>query len=199
MYVYAYSIMIDHNMKSLKVIDWGLAEYYHPKMDYNVRVASRYYKGPELLVDYETYDYSLDLWSFGCVLAQILFNKDPLFKGKDNEDQLVKIAKVLGTPKLFDYLDKYNIRLKSSFEGSLSRNRFPPTPLVQLVPYDRKQYCDEMALDLLEKLLRYDHQERLSAKEAMDHPWFKNISSTSSSSTSSIKNQQSANNNMDVE
>ena len=53
--------MIDHNKKQLKIIDWGLAEFYHPKKDLNVRVASRYFKGPELLCGYRYYDYSLDI------------------------------------------------------------------------------------------------------------------------------------------
>ena len=45
------------------------AEFYHPGREYNVRVASRYFKGPELLVDLQDYDYSLDLWSLGCMVA----------------------------------------------------------------------------------------------------------------------------------
>jgi casein kinase II subunit alpha len=49
-----------------------LAEFYHPGQEYNVRVASRYFKGPELLVDYQEYDYSLDMWSFGCMLASMV-------------------------------------------------------------------------------------------------------------------------------
>ncbi len=65
-------------------------------MEYNVRVASRHYKGPELLVGYQMYDYSLDMWSLGCMFAGILFNKQPFFCGSDNQNQLVKIAKVLG-------------------------------------------------------------------------------------------------------
>jgi serine/threonine protein kinase len=54
------------------LIDWGLAEFYHPKTEYNVRVASRYFKGPELLVDFQEYDYSLDMWSFGCMFASMV-------------------------------------------------------------------------------------------------------------------------------
>ncbi len=61
--------MIDHQKRELRVIDWGLAEFFFPEKELNVRVASRYYKGPELLVDYEYYDYSLDIWSTGCMLA----------------------------------------------------------------------------------------------------------------------------------
>ena len=56
----------------LRLIDWGLAEFYHPKTEYNVRVASRYFKGPELLVDFQEYDYSLDMWSLGCMFASMV-------------------------------------------------------------------------------------------------------------------------------
>jgi casein kinase II subunit alpha len=62
--------------------------------EYNVRVASRYFKGPELLVDFQEYDYSLDMWSLGCMLAGMIFKKEPFFHGQDNYDQLVRIAKV---------------------------------------------------------------------------------------------------------
>lgn len=60
-----HNVMIDHKKKKLRIIDWGLAEYYIQGEEYNVRVASRYFKGPELLVGYRTYDYSLDMWSLG--------------------------------------------------------------------------------------------------------------------------------------
>merc|ERR1719240_1325971 len=61
-YVKPHNVMIDHENRKLRLIDWGLAEFYHPAREYNVRVASRYYKGPELLVDLQLYDYSLDMW-----------------------------------------------------------------------------------------------------------------------------------------
>lgn len=64
-----HNVMIDHEKRKLRLIDWGLAEFYHPGREYNVRVASRYFKGPELLVDMQEYDYSLDMWSLGCMFA----------------------------------------------------------------------------------------------------------------------------------
>lgn len=64
-----HNVMIDHEHRQLRLIDWGLAEFYHPGKELNVRVASRYFKGPELLVDMQDYDYSLDIWSVGCMLA----------------------------------------------------------------------------------------------------------------------------------
>merc|ERR1712193_573505 len=125
-----HNVMIDHEKRKLRLIDWGLAEFYHEGTEYNVRVASRYFKGPELLVDFQEYDYSLDMWSLGAMFASMIFRKEPFFHGNSNSDQLVKIAKVLGTEDLFDYLDK---------------------------------------------LLRYDHQERLTAKEAMAHQYFEPV------------------------
>merc|ERR1712159_898597 len=100
----------------------GLAEFYHLNTPVNVRVASRYYKGPELLVDFQLYDYSLDVWSLGCMLAGMVFRKEPFFHGHDNYDQLVRIAKVLGTDGLFAYLDKYNIDLEQRFNDILGRH-----------------------------------------------------------------------------
>ena len=116
-----HNIMIDHARRELRLIDWGLAEFYHPGKEYNVRVASRYFKGPELLVDLQDYDYALDLWSLGCMLAGMVFRKEPFFYGNDNYDQLVKICRVLGTDEFYRYLDKYGLELDPQLEGLVGR------------------------------------------------------------------------------
>jgi len=105
------NIVIDHEKRDLRLIDWGLADYYLPDQEYNVRVASRYYKGPELLVDDKLYHYSLDIWSLGCTLAGMLFKIDTMFKGSDNFDQLARIVSVLGTEGLENYIGKYKLNL----------------------------------------------------------------------------------------
>lgn len=175
----------------MRLIDWGLAEFYHPGQEYNVRVASRYFKGPELLVDYQMYDYSLDMWSLGCMLASMIFRKEPFFHGHDNYDQLVRIAKVLGTEELFEYLSKYQIDLDTRFDNILGRYDSPFIDLLFLCSliiyflnrHSRKRWekfinrenqhlVKPEAVDFLDKLLRYDHAERLTAKEAMDHAYF---------------------------
>uniref|UniRef100_A0A672JXP3 non-specific serine/threonine protein kinase n=1 Tax=Sinocyclocheilus grahami TaxID=75366 RepID=A0A672JXP3_SINGR len=161
-----------HLMFQLRLIDWGLAEFYHPGQEYNIRVASRYFKGPELLIDYQMYDYSLDMWSLGCMLASMLFRKEPFFHGHDNYDQLVRIAKVLGTEDLYDCIDKYNIELEPRFNdilGRHSRKRWE-----RFVHSENQHLVSPDALDFLDKLLRYDHQTRLTAREAMEHPYFCN-------------------------
>ena len=63
------NIAIDHKNRKLRILDWGLGEFYLPDQDYNVRVSSRYFKGPELLVSYKYYHYSLDIWSLGVMMA----------------------------------------------------------------------------------------------------------------------------------
>lgn len=80
------NIVINNETKELRLIDWGLADFYFPDKEYNVRVASRYYKGPELLVDDRLYHYSLDIWSLGCTMAGMIFKIETFFKGSDNFD-----------------------------------------------------------------------------------------------------------------
>lgn len=182
-----HNVMIDHTKRTLRLIDWGLAEFYHPGREYNVRVASRYFKGPELLVDYQEYDYSLDMWSLGCMFASMIFRKEPFFHGHDNYDQLVKIAKVLGTDDLFTYLDKFNIELDHHYDDILAR--YPRKPWDKFVTNENRRFVSNEAIDFLDGLLRYDHTQRLTAPEALQHPYFYpvtkgNTSSSSSSSTS---------------
>ncbi|KAF7911167.1 uncharacterized protein EAF01_002675 [Botrytis porri] len=165
-----HNVMIDHENRKLRLIDWGLAEFYHQGTEYNVRVASRYFKGPELLVDFQEYDYSLDMWSLGAMFASMIFRKEPFFHGNSNSDQLVKIAKVLGTEDLFDYLDKYEIELDAQYDDILGR--FPKKNWHSFVNAENQRFVTNEAIDFLDKLLRYDHQERLTAKEAMAHPFF---------------------------
>jgi len=165
-----HNVMIDHSKRELRLIDWGLAEFYHPGKEYNVRVASRYFKGPELLVDLQDYDYSLDMWSLGCMFAGMIFRKEPFFAGHDNYDQLVRIAKVLGTDELYAYLNKYRIELDPNFENLIGRHSRKPWN--KYVTAENQHMVSTEAIDFLDKLLRYDHQERITAKEAQSHPFF---------------------------
>ncbi len=165
-----HNVMIDHNKRVLRLIDWGLAEFYHPGTEYNVRVASRYWKGPELLVDFRNYDYSLDLWSFGAMFASLIFKRDPFFHGSSNTDQLVKIIRVLGIDDFTKYIEKYNITLGSEYDN-LDPN-ITKKSWQRFVTPANSQFCSKEALDFVDKLLRYDHQKRLTAKEAMQHPYF---------------------------
>ncbi|KAK1268094.1 Casein kinase II subunit alpha [Acorus gramineus] len=165
-----HNVMIDHDLRKLRLIDWGLAEFYHPGKEYNVRVASRYFKGPELLVDLQDYDYSLDMWSLGCMFAGMIFRKEPFFYGHDNHDQLVKIAKIspvyifVSTVIEVECMDQ--IWPQYTVLAPHSRK-----PWSKFINSDNQHLVSPEAIDFLDKLLRYDHQDRLTAREAMELGW----------------------------
>ncbi|KAJ7349757.1 kinase-like domain-containing protein [Mycena albidolilacea] len=163
------NVMIDHQRRELRIIDWGLAEFYHPSVKYHVSVGSRPYKAPELLVGYKLYDYSLDMWSTGCMFAAMIFRKQHFFRGVDNEDQLLQIVRLLGSERFDAYLDAYRIRYKSR-SGYL--RGYPARPWTRFVAPDNAHLASPDALDFVDRLLRFDPAERLTAAEAMAHAYF---------------------------
>jgi casein kinase II subunit alpha len=165
-----HNVMIDHEKRTLKLIDWGLAEFYHTGMEYNVRVASRFFKGPELLVNLRDYDYSLDIWSLGCMFAGIIFEFEPFFHGHDNYDQLVKIARVRGTEDLLAYLRKYDVKLEPIYDSMLGM--YPKVPWTRFMNTKNKRLCSPEAFDALERMLTYDHELRPTVAEFVWHPYF---------------------------
>jgi casein kinase II subunit alpha len=96
------------------------------------------------------------MWSLGAMFASMIFRKEPFFHGNSNSDQLVKIAKVLGTEDLFDYLDKYEIELDAQYDDILGR--FPKKNWHSFVNSENQRFVSNEAIDFLDKLLRYDHQ-----------------------------------------
>lgn len=160
----------------LTLVDLGLADFYRPNQPYNVRVASRHYKSPELLVGYEYYDTSIDMWGVGCILVGLLLRKEPFFRGKDNVDQLCKIVQLLGTHDLLQYLHRYNIVPSTEISDKiLSNNNHMVNRHRQSVLTQLRDGCPVPkadGLDLLNKLLVYDHQRRLTAQQALQHPYF---------------------------
>jgi len=167
------NLVIDRKGKRLQLIDFGLADFYKPTEIYNVRVASRHYKSPELLVNMQMYDYSVDLFAYGLTLFGCVARKIPFFRGADNVDQLYKIADVLGTVPLKKYLIKYGLKPKSEFTELLQKD----TPRLELEDFHKRPNIWKHGglYDLLENVLLYDHQQRLTAKECMEHQYFVDI------------------------
>lgn len=157
--------------KSVKLGDWGLAEFYHPFRRYSVHVATRYYKPPEILLNFDYYDYSLDMWSVGVILLEILTQKIHIFDAEVAEDQVYEIAKVVGGEAIMKWAEKYRVPLTEEQKQRFAE--YERVPFVELIPSNRESFRDEEALDLLEKLLTVDHKERITAAEALGHPFFK--------------------------
>jgi casein kinase II subunit alpha len=183
----ASSVATPTTYRPLMLIDLGLADFYVPGQNYNVRVASRHYKSPELLLEMQYYDYGLDLWGVGCILAGLLMRREPFFRGKDNPDQLSKIVAVLGTNDLLSYMRQFNVPVTPELQAILDRNdqhhehRQSWLALYQQHQDNQHQHDPSEVsppvppregLDLLDKLLIYNHQKRLTAHQALQHPFF---------------------------
>jgi mitogen-activated protein kinase 15 len=125
-------------------------------------VATRWYRAPEILVGSVRYSKPVDMWSCGCILAELLGGK-PLFPGSSTMNQLDKILEVVGRPNQED-LDS----LKSSFAQTMI-DSLPPGKVKAMESLFPSAPAE--ALDLLKKLLVFNPSRRLSAQEALAHPY----------------------------
>lgn len=98
------------------------------------------------------------MWSLGVLLASMIFRKEPFFHGASNSLQLQRIARVLGTKGLLNVVEKYDI--DTTPDGFDDIPHFEKTPLQNLFNEDNEKYASIEAIDLLDKLLRWDHAVR---------------------------------------
>ena len=167
------NIAINQETKELNIFDWGLSDFYIKDYKYTLTIGSRYYKAPELLMEYKKYDFSIDMWSVGCLFGAILFQIDFLFKGASNQDQLVKISKHFGYEEIEKFLNKYqgDCFLASKFKNKMKD--YIKKSWDEYINEKNKYLISDDALDLLNKLLEIDHQKRITAKDALNHSYFK--------------------------
>ena len=167
------NIVVNTITKELNVIDWGLSEYYISNFKYNTRVGTRFYKAPELLLDYKKYDYAIDVWSAGCVLASLLFQKDFFFKGSDLNNQIIKIAEVFGYKEFEKFYNKYQNDIRINKKVMEQIKNFEKKEWKSFVNENNKYLVNDDVIDLLDKMLKFDPSERIKAKDAINHPYFK--------------------------
>lgn len=163
------NVLISSDHKSLRLIDWGLADLYFPEKPYTVRVSTLRYKAPELLLNYQYYDYGVDVWGAGCVMAEMLV-KFPFFEGHNIDEMIAQIASVCGTSAVLQYVDKYGLTLNQQALSLFPSNQAPAWQRTICLMKPHK--TDEEAISLMKKLLTVDHEERITAKEALKHPFF---------------------------
>jgi len=154
------NLLLDPNSGILKLCDFGSAKILvenEPNVSY---ICSRYYRAPELIFGATNYTTKIDVWSTGCVMAELMLGQ-PLFPGESGIDQLVEIIKVLGTPT------RDQIR---TMNPNYMEHKFPQ---IKPHPFNKVfRKADPNAIDLISKLLEYTPTQRLSAVEAMVHPFF---------------------------
>lgn len=153
------NILINENC-DLKICDFGLARVQDPQM--TGYVSTRYYRAPEIMLTWQKYDVAVDVWSAGCIFSEMLEGQ-PLFPGKDHVNQFSIITELLGTPPdevIQTICSENTLRFVQSLpkrERIPFRKRFPNT--------------DPEALDLLDKMLVFDVHTRITAGDALAHPY----------------------------
>ncbi|CAO3609347.1 unnamed protein product [Mucor fragilis] len=155
----------------LKICDLGLARSAN-SADENSGfmteyVATRWYRAPEIMLTFKEYTKAIDVWSVGCILAEMLSGK-PLFPGRDYHHQLTLILDVLGTPTMDDF---YGIKSRRA------RDYIRSLPFKKRIPFARLfPNANPMAVDLLEKLLTFNPTKRTTVEEALKHPYLEPVS-----------------------
>ncbi|KAH7440838.1 hypothetical protein KP509_03G013400 [Ceratopteris richardii] len=155
------NLLVNPHTHQLKLCDFGSAKIL-VKGEQNIAyICSRYYRAPELIFGAVHYSTAIDIWSAGCVLAELLLGQ-PLFPGESGIDQLVEIIKVLGTPTREEikcmnphYTDYKFPQIKAHSLHKIFPKRTPPE-----------------AVDLVSRLLQYSPTLRYTALEACVHPFF---------------------------
>ncbi|KMZ71458.1 putative Protein kinase [Zostera marina] len=155
------NLLVNPHTHQLKLCDFGSAKVLvkgEPNIAY---ICSRYYRAPELIFGATEYTTAIDIWSAGCVLAELLLGQ-PLFPGESGVDQLVEIIKVLGTPTREEikcmnpnYTEFKFPQIKAHPWHKIFHKRMPPE-----------------AVDLVSRLLQYSPNLRSTAVEALTHPFF---------------------------
>lgn len=155
------NLLINPHTHQLKLCDFGSAKKLVPGEPNISYICSRYYRAPELIFGATEYTTAVDMWSVGCVLAELLLGQ-PLFPGESGVDQLVEIIKVLGTPTREEI---------KCMNPNYTEFKFPQ---IKSHPW-HKVFSKKLPLDAVEftaKLLQYTPKLRLTAVEACAHPFF---------------------------
>eukprot|EP01096_Ripella_sp_DP13-Kostka_P002831 TRINITY_DN1398_c1_g1_i1.p1 TRINITY_DN1398_c1_g1~~TRINITY_DN1398_c1_g1_i1.p1 ORF type:complete len:293 (+),score=120.60 TRINITY_DN1398_c1_g1_i1:326-1204(+) len=150
----------------LKLADFGLARGFSvPMKSYSHEVVTLWYRAPDVLLGSRKYSTQIDIWSTGCIFAEMVTGK-PLFPGSNTGDQLKKIFKILGTPTEEQWPGVTELLETNAYVGDV----YPAQDIRNIVVG-----LDDLGYDLLNKMLQYEPNRRISADQALNHPFFADL------------------------
>nr|DAD26036.1 TPA_asm: hypothetical protein HUJ06_027504 [Nelumbo nucifera] len=146
----------------LKICDFGLARTTSEKVPMTEYVVTRWYRAPELLLNCSAYTAAIDIWSVGCILMEII-RREPLFPGNSHVQQLRLITEMIGSPDDSDL---------GFLRSDNARKRVKQLPRVPKQPFSQKfPDMSPLAIDLAERMLVFYPSKRITADEALNHPY----------------------------
>jgi casein kinase II subunit alpha len=163
------NLLIDHTERKLRLIDWGLAEIYFPRQQYPPYVGTLRYRAPELTLNYRYYDYSVDIWAAGVTFGEMLV-RYPFFEGDNANDVLRNVSDLVTSSRILEFAESYGIDVSDGFLRALSDRGFPGW--IDIIKTIKPEMNDSQAVDLLKRLLTVQPAHRISAAEALAHPFF---------------------------
>ncbi|CAN1340523.1 Cyclin-dependent kinase B2-1 [Linum perenne] len=159
-----HNLLMDRKTMMLKIADLGLARAFTlPIKKYTHEILTLWYRAPEVLLGDTHYSIAVDIWSVGCIFAELV-NLQAIFQGDSELQQLLHIFRLLGTP---------NEEMWPGVSSLVNWHEYPqwsPKCLSTAVPT-----LDKDGLDLLTQMLKYDPSKRITAKNAMEHPYFNDV------------------------
>lgn len=165
------NLLVNSNC-DLKICDFGLARVDFPEMQSHVAamtdyVATRWYRAPEVIMGWRSYTKALDMWSVGCILAELV-GRRPIFPGSDSQNQLTLICEYLGKPP-----SRLISRVRNEAIRSYIQKEILDTPAIHFM--DLYPDVNTEACDLLSHLLVFDPQERYDVEQALAHPYLRTL------------------------
>lgn len=151
----------------VKLADFGLARTTGDKKRMTPKVITLWYRPPELLLGEQEYDACVDMWSAGCIMAELLMEK-PLLPGKDEADQIHRIFHMFGVPNESTWPGV----TKLSLYERMTKDRNYKNDFHKFIKQHSKHEISPDCLDLLQKLLEMDPKRRITSVDAFYHNWF---------------------------
>lgn len=166
------NILIDPSKRTLTIIDLGLATYYTPGTQLSHKAGSRFYKAPELLCGYVHYSYYVDIWAFGCIVLDMCVKRHPMWKARNNADQLRKIVAVLGFDGLSAMVNKYHLKPELDLD---TLAHYTSLDLMSFKDKTNSSTMSQELMDLVKLCFVYDPDERPSVTELINLPVFDEV------------------------
>ena len=161
------NLLVDKAQNVLKIADLGLGRAFSvPVKSYTHEIVTLWYRAPEVLLGGSHYSTPVDIWSVGCIFAEMA-RKQPLFPGDSELQQLLHIFKLLGTPNETVWPGVTKLRDWHEFP------QWKAQDLAKIVPQ-----LDKNGIDLLQQMLEFDPAKRIHATEALEHPYFADLEKT---------------------